>query len=174
MELSVDFREVSVIERIKIMKKGRYPGKYPYLSECSYRWPYLVSMLSGQARLVRATAEGGGGIHLIHGLSSSDSDDDDDFGDEFPCCDVPSPPGTLRTKSYFIAQAASAELVAWPPSLLYCPCRLSVCWWMPPQHPSSECLWMKTLGERVVGRYIQLIKNASFWLHESKCMVQTV
>lgn len=57
----------------------------------------LVSVLafllrSGQARLVRATAEGGGGIHLIHGLSSSDSDDDDDFGDDFPCCDVPSPP----------------------------------------------------------------------------------
>ena len=26
---------------------------------------------------------------------------------------------------------------------------------------------MKTLGDRVVGRYIQLIKNASFWLHES-------
>ena len=60
-------------------------------------------MLSGQARLVRATAEGGGGIHLIHGLSSSDSDDDEDFGDDFPCCDVPSPPGTLRAKSYFIS-----------------------------------------------------------------------
>ena len=63
----------------------------------------FFSLLSGQARLVRATAEGGGGIHLIHGLSSSDSDDDDDFGDDFPCCDVPSPPGTLRAKSYFIS-----------------------------------------------------------------------
>ena len=103
MDLSVDFREVSVIQRIKIMKKGRYTGRYPYLSECLYHWPYLVSLLSGQARLVRATAEGGGGIHLIHGLSSSDSDDDDDFGDDFPCCDVPSPPGTLRAKSYFIS-----------------------------------------------------------------------
>ena len=100
MELSVDFREMSENQRIKIMKKGRYTGKNPYLSKCSYDGPYLVSLLSGQARLVRATAEGGGGIHLIHGLSSSDSDDDDDFGDDFPCCDVPSPPGTLRAKSY--------------------------------------------------------------------------
>ena len=102
MELSVDFIEMSENQRIKIMKKGRYTGKNPYLSKCSYDGPYLVSLLSGQARLVRATAEGGGGIHLIHGLSSSDSDDDDDFGDDFPCCDVPSPPGTLRAKSYFI------------------------------------------------------------------------
>ena len=105
-------REVSVIQRIKIMKKGRYTGRYPYLSECLYHWPYLVSLLSGQARLVRATAEGGGGIHLIHGLSSSDSDDDDDFGDEFPCCDVPSPPGTLRAKSYFISY--NSHSFRWP------------------------------------------------------------
>ena len=31
MELSVDFREVSENQRIKIMKKDRYTGKYPYL-----------------------------------------------------------------------------------------------------------------------------------------------
>lgn len=48
----------------------------------------LVSVLafllrSGQARLVRATTEGGSGIHIIHGMSSSDSDDDEDFDGDF-------------------------------------------------------------------------------------------
>lgn len=58
----------------------------------------LVSVLafllrSGQARLVRATTEGGSGIHLIHGFSSSDSDDED-FEDDFPLHNgnAPSPP----------------------------------------------------------------------------------
>lgn len=46
----------------------------------------LVSVLafllrSGQARIVQANTEGGGGIHLIHRLSSSDTDDDDDDND---------------------------------------------------------------------------------------------
>lgn len=59
----------------------------------------LVSVLafllrSGQARIVQANTEGGGGIHLIHRLSSSDTDDDDDDDDfeEFSLHgNVPSP-----------------------------------------------------------------------------------
>ncbi|KAJ7337061.1 DDB1- and CUL4-associated factor 11 [Desmophyllum pertusum] len=60
----------------------------------------LVSVLafllrSGQARLVRATTEGGSGIHIIHGMSSSDSDDDEDDDDDdfaFHNGKAPSPP----------------------------------------------------------------------------------
>ena len=42
---------------------------------------------------MRATTEGGSGIHLIHGFSSSDSDDED-FEDDFPLHNgnAPSPP----------------------------------------------------------------------------------
>lgn len=58
----------------------------------------LVSVLafllrSGQARIVQASSEGGRGIHLIHGMSSSDDDDDDGFDDfAFHDGNVPSPP----------------------------------------------------------------------------------
>ena len=31
----------------------------------------------------------------------------------------------------------------------YCPCRWKVGWWMPPQSPLSECLWIKTLGNHI-------------------------
>ena len=48
---------------------------------------------SGQARIVQASSEGGRGIHLIHGMSSSDDDDDDGFDDfAFHDGNVPSPP----------------------------------------------------------------------------------
>ena len=57
---------------------------------------------SGQARLVRATTEGGSGIRIIHGMSSSDSEEDDDDDDDvdfaFHGGKVPSPPGRIDRK----------------------------------------------------------------------------
>jgi len=56
---------------------------------------------SGQARLVRATTEGGSGIRIIHGMSSSDSEedeDDDDVNFAFRGSKVSSPPGRINRK----------------------------------------------------------------------------
>ena len=57
----------------------------------------LFVFYSGQARLVRATTEGGSGIHIIHGMSSSDSDDDEDYDEDFAFHDgkAASPPGMV-------------------------------------------------------------------------------
>ena len=46
---------------------------------------------------MRATTEGGSGIHIIHGMSSSDSDDDEDFDEDFAYHNgkVASPPGIV-------------------------------------------------------------------------------
>ena len=51
---------------------------------------------------MRATTEGSSGIHLIHGISSSDSDDDEDYDDDFAFHDgnVPSPPGKCVPKKF--------------------------------------------------------------------------
>ena len=56
----------------------------------------LFSVVSGQARVVRASTASGSGIHLIHGLSSSDSDDDEGYDDDFDFRrgNVPVPPST--------------------------------------------------------------------------------
>ena len=56
----------------------------------------LFSVISGQARVVRASTVSGSGIHLIHGLSSSDSDDDEGYDDDFDFrrSNVPVPPST--------------------------------------------------------------------------------
>lgn len=58
---------------------------------------FLNIVSSGQARLVRATTEGGSGIHIIHGMSSSDSDDDEDFDEDFAYHNgkAASPPGIV-------------------------------------------------------------------------------
>lgn len=52
---------------------------------------------------MRATTEGGSGIHIIHGMSSSDSDEDeDDDGDfTFHHGTTPSPPGIIERKLKF-------------------------------------------------------------------------
>lgn len=54
------------------------------------------SVVSGQARVVRASSASGSGIHLINGLSSSDSDDDEGYDDDFDFHrgNVPVPPST--------------------------------------------------------------------------------
>lgn len=68
-----------------------------YVSPSSLNSTFLNIVSSGQARLVRATTEGGSGIHIIHGMSSSDSDDDEDFDEDFAYHNgkVASPPGIV-------------------------------------------------------------------------------
>ena len=60
----------------------------------------MFSVFSGQARVVQASTVSGSGIHLIHGLSSSDSDDDEGYDDDyfnFHRDSVPVPP-SMSTK----------------------------------------------------------------------------
>ena len=68
-----------------------------YVSPSSFNSTFLNIVSSGQARLVRATTEGGSGIHIIHGMSSSDSDDDEDFDEDFAYHNgkAASPPGIV-------------------------------------------------------------------------------
>lgn len=62
---------------------------------------------SGQARLVRATTEGGSGIRIIHGMSSSDSeeDEDDDVDFSFHGGTVPSPPVDPNPNTFSVDQS---------------------------------------------------------------------
>ena len=40
----------------------------------------MIFTISGQVRLIRTSVEGGGGVDVVHGIMSSDSDSDDDDG----------------------------------------------------------------------------------------------
>ena len=52
----------------------------------------MLAFHSGQVRLVRAAIGGGSGIHIIHGMSSIDSDDSSNFPSYFHE-NVARPPG---------------------------------------------------------------------------------
>ena len=50
---------------------------------------------------MRASTEGGSGIHLIQGMLSSDSDEDEDYDFTFHHGDTGSPPGMIKRNFKF-------------------------------------------------------------------------
>ena len=118
---------------------------------------------SGQVRLVRGSTDGGSGIHLVHGMSSSDSDEDEeDFA--YHNGEAPSPPG--MNKRYLLINGLLSfwnQTIILKRRLSQYYCNSSVTWSSNFALPSIKNSFMLLVGDEAGDHLSQHGKFAASW-----------